>query len=55
MLHKKLKKKGGIIHCNINKKEINNVVKSNYSINRDCGEFLKNIKNKVVYKKRKIG
>ena len=46
------KKNKGIIHCNINEKEIDNVVKSNYSINSDCGEFLKNIKNKIVYKKR---
>lgn len=46
------KKNKGIIHCNINEKEIDNVVKSNYSINGDCGDFLKNIKNKVVYKKR---
>lgn len=46
------KKNKGIIHCNINKEEINNVVNSHYSINGDCGEFLKNIKNKVIYKKR---
>ena len=48
----KAKKNKGIIHCNINQNEINNVVQSNYSINGDCGDFLKNIKNKVVYKKR---
>ena len=48
----KAKKNKGIIHCNINEKEINTVVQSNYSINGDCGEFLKNIKNKIVYKKR---
>lgn len=46
------KKNRGIIHCNINEKEINNIVQSDYSIKSDCGEFLKNIKNKIVYKKR---
>ena len=46
------KKNKGIIHCNINEKEIDNIVQSNYSVNGDCGEFIKNIKNKIVYKKR---
>ena len=46
------KKNKGIIHCNINEKEIDNIVQSNYSVNGDCGEIIKNIKNKIVYKKR---
>ena len=46
------KKNRGIIHCNINSKEIDNVVKSNYNVNMDCGEFLNIIQNKIKYKKR---
>lgn len=45
-------KKGGIIHCNINNNEINNVVKTHYNINSDCGLFIKNITPKIEYKKR---
>ncbi len=48
------KKNKGIIHCNINKKEINNVVESNYNVNGDCGEFINKIMNKIHYKKRKL-
>ena len=46
------KKNAGIIHCNINSAEINNIVQSNYSVNSDCGEFINKIKDKIHYKKR---
>ena len=32
-------KRGGIIHCNINSNEINNIVQSNYSFNCDAEDF----------------
>ena len=48
------KKNKGIIHCNINKKEIDNIVQSNYSVNGDCGEFINKIMNKIHYKERKL-
>lgn len=44
--------RGGIIHCNINSNEINNVVNTHYNINADCGLFIDSIKDKVLYKKR---
>ncbi len=37
------KKNKGIIHCNINEKEIDNIVQSNYGVNGDCGEFWKEV------------
>ena len=46
------KKNAGIIHCNINSAEINNIVQSNFSVNSDCGEFINKIKDKIHYKKR---
>ena len=46
------KKNKGIIHCNINSKEIDNVVKSNYNVNMDCGKFLNIIQDKIKYKER---
>ena len=45
-------KKGGIIHCNINNNEINNVVQTHYNVNSDCGLFIKDITPKIEYKKR---
>ena len=45
-------KKGGIIHCNINKNEIGTIVDTHYNINADCGDFIKLITEKIIYKKR---
>ena len=46
------KKKGGIIHVNINKNEIGNVVKSHYNFNMDCGKFLNKIIPNIKYNYR---
>ena len=46
------KKTGGIIHCNINKKEINYVVDSHYNIQMDCGDFINRISPYIKFKRR---
>ena len=43
--------RGGIVHVNINDKEINKIIKSHYNFHSDCGKFLNEIN--PVYKKRK--
>ena len=43
--------RGGIVHVNINDKEINKIIKSHYNFHSDCGEFLNEIN--PIYKKRK--
>lgn len=48
-----VEKKGGIIHCNINNNEIGNIVDTHYNINADCGDFIKIITDKIIYKERK--
>lgn len=48
-----IEKKGGIIHCNINNNEIGNIVDTHYNINADCGDFIKIITDKIIYKERK--
>jgi acetolactate synthase I/II/III large subunit len=45
-------KNGGIIHCNINKNEIGTIVDTHYNINADCGDFIKLITDKIIYKER---
>lgn len=45
-------KNGGIIHCNINKNEIGTIVNTHYNINADCGDFIKLITDKIIYKER---
>lgn len=44
--------RGGIIHCNINSNEINNIVNTHYNVNADCGEFIKLLVDKLIYKER---
>ena len=44
--------RGGIIHCNINSKEINSVVESHYNVNADCGDFINAIYGKIKFKNR---
>ncbi len=46
--------RGGIIHCNINSNEINNIVNTHYNVNADCGEFIKLLTDKVIYKERSM-
>ena len=46
------KKKGGIIHVNIEESEINKVVKSHFNYNMDCGDFLNNLSPNIKYKSR---
>jgi acetolactate synthase I/II/III large subunit len=41
------KGKGGIIHVNINKSEINYVIDTHYNFNMDCGNFLNQINSKI--------
>ena len=48
-----IEKRGGIIHCNINNNEIGNIVNTHYNINADCGDFIKIITDKIIYKERK--
>lgn len=48
-----IEKRGGIIHCNINNNEIGNIVDTHYNINADCGDFIKIITDKIIYKERK--
>lgn len=43
---------GGIIHVNIEKSEINKVVKSHYNFNISCKEFLENTIDKIKYNNR---
>ena len=43
------KGKGGIIHVNINKDEINTVVNSHYNFNISCKTFISNISRDVLY------
>ena len=43
---------GGIIHCNIEKNEINKVIKTNYNFNMDSGMFMKSIIPWLIYKER---
>lgn len=45
-------KNGGIIHCNINKDEIGTIVDTHYNISADCGDFIKLITDKIIYKER---
>jgi acetolactate synthase I/II/III large subunit len=47
------KKKGGIIHCNIDKKIFNSIIKTQYNVHMDCKEFIKKLLKKIKYKKRK--
>tara|TARA_B100001093_G_scaffold519677_1_gene609799 strand:+ start:1739 stop:3526 length:1788 start_codon:yes stop_codon:yes gene_type:complete len=44
--------KGGIIHVNINDKEINYIINSHYNFNMDCGIFLKQISPYLKFKER---
>lgn len=44
--------RGGIIHVNINNKEIDKIINTHYNFNMCSGEFLENIK--PVYKKRTL-
>ena len=46
-------KRGGIIHVNINKEELDFVVKADYSFNTTCDIFLKYITPFIKYKKRR--
>lgn len=46
------KDKGGIIHCNIDKKTFNSVIKTQYNVHMDCKEFIKKLLKKIKYKKR---
>lgn len=46
--------RGGIIHVNINDKEINKIVKSHYNYHLDCGVFLDTIKPKYVKRQQWI-
>ena len=48
----KAKENNGIIHINIEPKEINHVVKSDYSLQIDCQHFLGMGINFIMYKKR---
>ena len=43
--------RGGIVHVNVNDKEINTIIKSHYNYHSDCGEFLSLLFPK--YKERK--
>ena len=43
-----------IIHVNIEKREFNKTVKSDYNFNMDCGKFINYIKNDVNFKHRDI-
>jgi len=45
--------RGGIIHCNIDKKIINSVIETQYNFNTSCEIFLRELKDKIKYKKRK--
>jgi acetolactate synthase I/II/III large subunit len=45
-------KKGGIIHINLNKEELNFVVDSHYNFHMDSGVFLNHITPFIQYKKR---
>lgn len=43
---------GGIIHVNINNKEINYIIDSHYNFNMDCKDFLKQINPYLKFKSR---
>lgn len=45
-------KKGGIIHINLNKEELNFVVDSHYNFHMDCGVFLNHLTPFIQYKTR---
>ena len=42
--------KGGIIHVNKNKDEINKVINSHYNFHNDCGHFLRSVKPRFVHR-----
>lgn len=44
--------RGGIIHCNIEDREINKVVNTNYNFNMDSVDFIKSIINDIKYQDR---
>ena len=46
------KGKGGIIHVNIDNSTFDSIIKSNYNINLDCGEFLNYITQYCCYDER---
>ncbi len=47
------KKKGGILHVNIDNNEIKNIVDSHYNYNLDCNDFFDLINDKLIFKDRK--
>ena len=44
--------RGGIIHCNIESKELGSIVKSHYNINCNSKDFLELLSKKLEFKKR---